>query len=32
LDWAKFVFADLSHHWEDEVITFLVSTYVSALQ
>jgi hypothetical protein len=32
LDWAKFVLADLSHHWEDEVITFLVSTYVSALQ
>jgi hypothetical protein len=32
LDWAKFVLVDLSHHWEDEVVTFLVSTYVSALQ
>jgi hypothetical protein len=32
LDWVKFVLADLSHHWEDEVVTFLVSTYVSALQ
>jgi hypothetical protein len=32
LDWPKFVLADLSHHWEDKVVMFLVSTYVSALQ
>jgi hypothetical protein len=32
LDWAMFVLVDLSHHREDEIITFLVSTNVSALQ